>query len=147
MILLHDKISKFVNDGEHGLGVFLDTSKAFDTVDHDILLHKFYAYGIRGVPREWLKSYLSCRIRYVVFDGVESRKIILTCGVPYGSILGLLLLSALYQWYGWYIKYFPPMLFVGDVDAFRSCHNANQLIGTTNGESFNIVNWCESDKL
>ena len=91
LTLRHDTISKSLFDGEYVLGVFLDFSKAFDTVNHDILLRKLYAYGIRGVAHEWLKSYLSCRTQYVVFNGIESTKRTVTCGVPQGSILDPLL--------------------------------------------------------
>ena len=89
--LLNDKISKALYDGEYVLGVFLDFSKAFDTVNHDILLHKLYAYGIRGVAHDWMKSYLSSRVQYVVYNDVESIKNDIMYGVPQGSILRPLL--------------------------------------------------------
>ena len=91
LTLLNDKISKALYDGEYVLGVFLDFSKAFDTVNHDILLHKLYAYGIRGVAHDWMKSYLSSRVQYVVYNDVESIKNDITCGIPQGPILGPLL--------------------------------------------------------
>ena len=80
LTLLHDKISKSLFDGGYVLGVFHDFSKAFDTVNHDILLRILYAYSIRGVAHEWLKSYLSCRTQYAVFNGIESTKRTVKCG-------------------------------------------------------------------
>ena len=73
------------------IGVFLDLKKAFDTVSHDILLKKMYAYGIRGNAFKLLKRYLTGRIEYVIYDGVKSDTLPIKCGVPQGSILGPLL--------------------------------------------------------
>ena len=69
----------------------MDLKKAFDTVDHGILLSKMYAYGVRGVARDWFKSYLSNRKQKCSVNGFLSDDQTLLCGVPQGTILGPLL--------------------------------------------------------
>ena len=69
----------------HGIGVFLDFSKAFDTIDHNILLYKLSHYGIRGRALEWFRDYLSHRKQ---FNGHDSQSKLISCGVPQGSLLG-----------------------------------------------------------
>ena len=61
---------------------FLDFLKAFDTVNHTILLRKLEAYGIRGTPLNWFQSYLANRKQYVELDGVKSPKQTMLCGIP-----------------------------------------------------------------
>ena len=89
MIDLVDKISSNIDPKNHNIGIFLDLSKAFDTIDHNILLKKLQCYGIRGIACEWFKSYHSDRAQYVL--NTESEYMKITCGVPQGSILGPLL--------------------------------------------------------
>ena len=72
---------------EFAVAVFLDLSRAFDMVDHQILLKKLEHYGIRGVPLKWLSSYLSGRQQYVNFQNIDSDKMFIKRGVPQGSIL------------------------------------------------------------
>ena len=60
----------------------LDFGKAFDTVDHHILLNKMYKYGIRGIAFKWVASYLSNRSQFVLFKDLKSEYATVTCGVP-----------------------------------------------------------------
>ena len=73
------------------ISIFLDLSKAFDLVDHQILLNKLYAIGLRGSIHGWMKSYLSDCMQRVTIDGASSPWKLITRGVPRGSILGPLL--------------------------------------------------------
>ena len=91
IITLVNKITSCLDCGDLVIGIFLDLKKAFDTIDHKILLKNLYAYGIRGVALKLLESYLSGRSQYVVYDYQQSATLSITCGVPQGSVLGPLL--------------------------------------------------------
>jgi retron-type reverse transcriptase len=72
-------------------GVFIDLKKAFDTVDHEILLQKLCYYGFRGIINDWFSSYLNGRTQTTKIGNHISKKATITCGVPQGSVLGPLL--------------------------------------------------------
>ena len=84
-------LRKAIDNNLYTCGVFLDFSKAFDTVNHKILLGKLDAYGIRGIPLNWFKNYLSNRKQYVELDGIKSQNQTIFCGIPQGSTLRPLL--------------------------------------------------------
>ena len=76
------------------LGLFIDLSKAFDTINHEILLlDKLEHYGVRGIALQWFKSYLFCRKQFVQYNSYTS-SLNTTCGVPQGSIVDPLLILA-----------------------------------------------------
>ena len=91
LLNLVDKISCALDDKNYSIGVFMDLSKAFDTVDHVILLDKLRLYGVRGTAYDWIKSYLNNRQQFVQIGDVMSDCLPVNCGVPQGSILGPLL--------------------------------------------------------
>ena len=91
IIELTDRITKAIDKGEYTYGIFLDLSKAFDTINHKILIQKLEHYGIRGIAQLWFENYLTNRKQIVKYNDVRSKEMIIKTGVPQGSILGPIL--------------------------------------------------------
>ena len=88
IIHLINRISLAIYQCETTVGVFLDLSKAFDTLDYQILFTKLEHYGIPDVTLQWIKSYFPCRWQFVQINQTCSSMQTTKCGVPQGSILG-----------------------------------------------------------
>ena len=88
---LVNNIYEGFENSQYTVGVFIDLKKAFDTVNHEILLDRLNFYGIRGIPLTWLTSYLSHRQQCVMVHDHSSSYNSVVCGVPQGSVLGPLL--------------------------------------------------------
>ena len=83
IISLTEEIKAFLDSGQLAIGVFLDFKKAFDTINHEILLKKLYCYGFRGITNKLLESYLENRKQFVSIDGVNS-DLNFFSGIPQG---------------------------------------------------------------
>ena len=95
-----DYIYKSLNEGNYVFGINIDLKKAFDSVQHEIVLHKLQHYGIRGLVLKWFESYLSKRKQYVVVNSTQSDTLEL-CGydVPQGSVLAANIIPPIYKRY------------------------------------------------
>ena len=144
---LYCKITSDLDNKHHCLGIFLDLSKAFDTLNHDILIDKLNSYGIRGIANCWIKNYLSNRKQYVVYNNIPSSYSDIICGVPQGSILGPLLFLL-------YINDLPLaspsshfIIFADDTNILFSHKDPSELEKLINNELKNISNWFKLNKL
>ena len=146
-IILIENLTKALENGESAIGIFLDFQKAFDTVNHSILLDKLYIYGIRGPALSWFTSYLSNRCQYVVYNGYESERKYINCGVPQGFILGPLLFLIYINYLQTVSKLFMPILFADYTNLFCTSHNVNSLIEKNNTELASVYAWVPSNKL
>ena len=147
IIDLVDKISSNIDNKKHSIGIFLDLSKAFDTIDHQILLRKLQCYGIRGIACDWFKSYLENRVQYVSYNTKDSDFMKITCGVPQGSILGPLLFILYINDIVKVSTVLNPVLFADDTSLFHAHTDFDTLIEEINEELQKITTWFHTNKL
>ena len=88
LIEITDYIKRLIDEINYVIGIFIDFKKAFDTVDHEIMLKKLECYGFRGHANMFFRSYLTNRRKFTVVNGEQSDIGIVKCGVPRGSVLG-----------------------------------------------------------
>ena len=145
--MLIDKICKSMDKGNNFVGVFLDLSKAFDTVDHVILLSKLEHYGIRGNLLVWITSYLQNRKQFVQYNGHRSNKKDIVCGVPQGSILGPLLFLLYINDLSYISNVLSSIMFADDANMFHQHSDLNVLEESVNEELKKVVKWLQANKL
>ena len=142
-----ERIHKALDRKEYTIGVFLDLAKAFDTVNHNILLNKLEHYGIRGTPLLWFKDYLTNRKQYFHFQGTNSDMFDITCGVPRGSVLGPLLFLIYINDINAASCKLSFTLFADDTNIFNKNSNLQQLIRSTNEELSKLSLWFKANRL
>ena len=128
------------------MSVFLDLSKAFDTINHGILLRKLENMGIRGITMRWFESYLSNRKQYMLFGGVSSSLQDICCGVPQGSILGPILFI-IYMNDIPNCSNLPIYCFADDTTVISSSPSLEDLYRSMNTELNQLYEWFSTNKL
>ena len=131
----------------HSCGIFIDLKKAFDTVDHDILLYKLEHYGIRGVANSWFCSYLKNRRQTVQVGPYISKTEVSSCGVPQGSVLGPLLFLLYIYDISYSSNQLNFFLFADDTNLLYADKNLRSLEVTVNKELTRVCNWLTANKL
>ena len=147
LIEITEKIKQTIDDKKYGCGIFIDLRKAFDTVNHEILLTKLEHYGIRGIPQNWFRSYLTNRKQYVSLHGEYSELKEIPCGFPQGSCFGPLLFLI-------YINDLPNIsevlhlyLFVDDTNIYYEADTIKKLDTVINKELKKLDTWLIVNRL
>ena len=125
----------------------MDLSKAFDTVNHEILLHKLENYGVRGTVLERFKNDVLNRKQTINYKSVESDVSIITCGVPQGLVRGPLFFFIFVNDISESSKLLSFLLFADDTNLFYSDRNPELLNQIANQESCKVADWLRADKI
>ena len=142
-----ERIKESIDEGKFGCGIFIDLKKAFDTVNHKILLSKMEHYGIRGISLDWFQSYLAGRKQFVSINGKNSELRDIRCEVPQNSVLGPLLFLL-------YINDLPNVsekltffLFADDTNIYFESKNLHDLENVINMELKQLSLWLKVNRL
>lgn len=147
LLRMVERITKCLDERKSTIGIFIDLKKAFDTVNHPILLKKLEKYGIRGNANAWIESYLSQRNQYVNINGQNSEMLPISCGVPQGSILGPKLFILYVNDMCNASELFEYVLFADDTNLFCSDENAQNLNNIVNNGLLELKTWFAANRL
>lgn len=147
LVEITDRLKNSMNAKELTCGILIDLTKAFDTVDHSILLKKMYNYGIRRNVQKLFKSYLLNRQQYVKVNNANSDIQLVKCGVPQGSVLGPLLFIIYINDLANSCKDGLFRIFADDTGIFCHSTNLESLIEKAEKIIEKISDWFTSNKL
>ena len=146
-LIFTNDVSSAIDNKEDVVSLFIDLSKAFDTLDHTILLSKLNKYGIRGISLDWFKSYLSDRKQSVQYGGATSSVKSLSTGVPQGSVLGPLLFLIYINDICNSTTQFKYVLFADDTTVYLTDKDYNNGITRAASEFSNLITWFNTNRL
>ena len=142
-----NQISSALDEGNFGCSIFIDLQKAFDTVDHEILLSKLDFYGIRGNALKWFRSFLTERSQFVSISGTESKSRFMQHGVPQGSVLGPLLFLIYVNDLHVALRYSLVNLFADDTMLFLKNESLKTISKQANIDLKLLLNWLKANKI
>ena len=129
------------------LSIYIDFTKAFDTVQHDILLKKLKFYGIRGIIYDWFRTYLSERTQSVKLSQHVSTSKIINYGVPQGSVLGPILFLLYINDLPSIFTHLRAILFADDATLYTTGEDTRNMIYTANNDLKILYTWCLSNRM
>ena len=147
LLCLTQSIKHSIDNGNFDCGIFLDLQKAFDTVNHKILLQKLEHYGVRGNALNWFQSYLTGRSQYVTVNGHRSDYKPITCGVPQGSVIGPLLFLIYANDLPSVSKVLKFYLFADDTSIYFDSIDLITLQKVVNRELKKVKKWLDANRL
>ena len=147
LIDLTETIRKSLDDNEFACGVFLDLKKAFDTVNHKILLKKLEHYGVRGLAIKWFTSYLTGRKQYTSVNNASSQVKEIFYGVPQGSVLGPLLFLIYINDLNQAIKFSYIRHFADDTNILYRDKSLKKINQRINFDLKNIDEWLRANRI
>ena len=147
LISLTEMVRNALDNSNFACGIFVDFQKAFDTVDHNILLQKLEHYGIRGLANNWFKSYLSNRKQYVSINGFHSNTLPMDYGVPQGSVLGPLLFLLYINDLHNAIRHSVVHHFADDTNLLYVNKNLKTIQNKVNQDLKSLCTWLRANKI
>ena len=147
LIEITETIRQALDDKKMACGIFVDLQKAFDTVNHDILIAKLEHYGIRGAANEWFSSYLKNRTQYVSILGFDSSTKTIPHGVPQGSVLGPLLFLIYINDLHSAIKNSKVFHFADDTNLLNISNSPKKMEKLVNSDLKILYSWLLANKI
>ena len=147
LVNITEKIREALDAGNFACGIFIDLQKAFDTVDHGILIEKLNYYGVRGTPNNWFYSYLHNRKQFVSINGFNSPPRSIKYGVPQGSVLGPLLFLIYINDLHVSIKHSIVHHFADDTNLLHINRSLKNLSSKINSDLRRLVDWLNGNRI